>query len=526
MNPELKRFHLCRTALHLFSEKGYDEVSMDEIAKKALVSKEDLFTLFGNKQDIVLFLYQSINSDWQLAVNEMTSNKLADRFEEALIHKITLIEPYAQVLGNMIGMLFKNSNISVGSPRTSHIRAMGLQTMQSIIDGSNNSKSLHKKIPHLSSLLYSMHWAVLFLHLQTNNTQKTVASIQKMAKMLNQVNHLSFFLNLFPFVNDLGTWAHDVVNPGKTVNDSLNREILKIIFNFRKTNSSDKECRDNSCETCMQIHEFKVNYFTHQNKPLHFILPAFPAKSPNPQKVLGVLPDLGEQIALSTLDDICKEIKSIYKPGATITICSDGRIFSELVGVTHEDVTHYVNGIKSLINQLNLHYISIVNLEDLMDGDSFDAMKNTVIETYAEPLDDLKAKIKTVPESKNLFNGIHRFISDDRLAMNSGKSATKIKEESKDIAYKVIQYSNAWTRFLTYYYPDAIRLSIHPYPSHSDKIGIQLTRASDNWLTPWHGVIVLQADGYVLMKKNEAEKQGARLIEKFGVPYYYSLVAE
>ena len=30
-----------------------------------------------------------------------------------------------------------------------------------------------------------------------------------------------------------------------------------------------------------------------------------------------------------------------YPPGARITICSDGRVFSDLVGVCDKDVTNY-----------------------------------------------------------------------------------------------------------------------------------------------------------------------------------------
>ena len=149
-----------------------------------------------------------------------------------------------------------------------------------------------------------------------------------------------------------------------------------------------------------------------------------------------------------------------------------------------------------------------------------------IIDTYAEPLELLNAKLKVSTEFKDLFNGIHRFISDDRKALHPTIPTSKIKEEAKLIAVKVIQHSNAWTRFLVYIFPNSIRLSIHPYSSHSDKIGIQLTKAVNNWITPWHGVIVLDKDGYVLMKKSEAEEMGARLVFENNQPYYYTLIPE
>jgi pyoverdine/dityrosine biosynthesis protein Dit1/AcrR family transcriptional regulator len=526
MKTDLTSYQVCQSATQLFLEKGFENVSMPEIAEKAAVSEAELYTCFGNKQDIVLFLYQRINADWQLIVNDIPEKKLADRFEKAMLAKIELMQPYADVLGNMMGLLLKNAKIGINAPRTSHIRAMGLQMMQKIIDDSADSTSLKKKIVQLPSMLYLMHWAILFLHVQSDDREKTLASVKLMAKMLRKANNLSFFLNLFPFLSDISEWADKLVNEATEANHPIDREILKIVFNNRKTSEAEKACLENKCGTCMKMQEVKINYFTTQNKPVHFILPAFPAKSPNHEKVLGILPDLGEEIALAALEDMCKEIKNVYAPGARITICSDGRIFSELVGVTDERVTNYVKGIKQLIEKLNLQFVEIVNLEDLMEGNSFDELRNKVLSTYAEPLEDLTSRLKSNVEFKNLFNGIHRFITDDRKILEPEKSATKVKEESKLIALKVIQHSNAWTRFLTNIYPDAVRLSIHPYPSHSDKIGIRLTKAMDNWLTPWHGVIVLEKEGYVLMKKNEAEEKGARLITANDQPYYYTLIPQ
>lgn len=526
MRSDVIPYQICLVACNLFSEKGYDAISMADIARKAGLSEAEVFTFFGNKQDIVLFLYKSINSDWQLFVNELREKKLAARFEKALIKKVDLMAPYADILANMMSSLLGTSKIGIHGPRTSHIRDMGLQTMQTLITGADDSATLKKKIPQLPALLYVMHWAVLFLHVQTNSRDKTTASVELVAKMLKRANNFSFLMGLFPFLKEISAWAEKLLNEEEKNDHTLDRKILRIIFNHRKTSEAVKACIDHSCETCMSLHEKSISFFTSQNKPLHFILPAFPAKSPNKAKVLGTLPDLGEEIALKTLEDLCNEIKSIYSPGAQITICSDGRIFSELVSVTDENVSEYVKGIRDIIEKLKLEHVSIVNLEDLMTGGSFDELRSKVLANYAEPIEELHDRLKQGGEFKSLFNGIHRFITEDRKVLQPEKSATQVKEESKSIALKVIQHSNAWTRFLSYVYPDAIRLSIHPYPAHSYKIGVRLTKAADNWLTPWHGVVVLEEDGYVLMKRTEAEEKGAKLIMDQEKPYYYTLTGK
>jgi pyoverdine/dityrosine biosynthesis protein Dit1 len=44
-------------------------------------------------------------------------------------------------------------------------------------------------------------------------------------------------------------------------------------------------------------------------------------------KVTGHLPDLGEELALARLQTLCADIGAVYKPGAEITIASDGLLF-------------------------------------------------------------------------------------------------------------------------------------------------------------------------------------------------------
>src|SRR5205807_2343539 len=66
--------------------------------------------------------------------------------------------------------------------------------------------------------------------------------------------------------------------------------------------------------------------FVLADEPVHFVLPAFPVKSPSRRKTFGPLPDLAEELALSFLQSVCDEVADVHRPGAKITICSDGRV--------------------------------------------------------------------------------------------------------------------------------------------------------------------------------------------------------
>lgn len=68
-----------------------------------------------------------------------------------------------------------------------------------------------------------------------------------------------------------------------------------------------------------------IDRFVKDGKRVETCLPAFPFKSANKvYKVLGILPDKAEELALERLNDMCVRIKEVYKPGAKVTIISDG----------------------------------------------------------------------------------------------------------------------------------------------------------------------------------------------------------
>lgn len=70
-------------------------------------------------------------------------------------------------------------------------------------------------------------------------------------------------------------------------------------------------------------------YQSQVNEPVPLCLPAFPFKSPNAEsKVLGKLPDKGEEFALAHLNGLCLAVKDIYEPGARLTIISDGLVYN------------------------------------------------------------------------------------------------------------------------------------------------------------------------------------------------------
>jgi pyoverdine/dityrosine biosynthesis protein Dit1 len=276
----------------------------------------------------------------------------------------------------------------------------------------------------------------------------------------------------------------------------------------------------------MALHLPKVRRFVADNEPVHLLLPAFPAKSPNPRKVLGRLPDMAEELALGFLEGVCREIQAVYPPGVRVTICSDGRVFSDLVGVADADVTEYGRAINAMLERLGASSLNAINLEDLFDIDDRAALREQLCEHYADLLATIEERVRAHERHRMLFNGIHRFLFEDRLVIEPGKSRNRLRNECKERALCVIQRSEAWGRLIQECFPAALRLSIHPQPPHSDKIGILLGDSEDAWLTPWHGVALKTEGGFKLVRRHEAEALGAKLVRRDGRASHYEMRAD
>ena len=297
-----------------------------------------------------------------------------------------------------------------------------------------------------------------------------------------------------------------------TNTQAIGEQILQHIFHHRRLISHIEPCGQKPCPLCLAPHMQKIQYFIEREKPIHFILPAFPAKSPNQKKVLSSLPDMGEQVALQFLQSLCVQIRDIYAPGAEITICSDGRVFSDLVCVSDENVTAYGREIRNIIDEINADAIALFNLEDVFLNLNFDQMREKIVIEYGESLENLRLLVKADLNYRNLFNGIHRFLCEDYQALQPFKSRNQIKTECKELAYSVIQRSNAWSSLVAKQFPQALRFSIHPQPFHSDKIGIHMIKTLDQWGTPWHNAVVHDGNEFLLLKRSQAEKADASLI--------------
>ncbi|MFI9202245.1 L-tyrosine/L-tryptophan isonitrile synthase family protein [Streptomyces sp. NPDC053048] len=282
-------------------------------------------------------------------------------------------------------------------------------------------------------------------------------------------------------------------------------------------------CTSEVCPRCVRHHLDAVRAAMESGRRIEFVLPAFPTKSPNPAKVLGPLPDLAEELALRFLNSLCERIAAIHPPGAAILLCSDGRVFNDLLGVSDEDVTGYVRALDRMITDIGAGHLEQFTLDEVYSRAGHEDMRTMLSAGYAPTLEELREEVRAGGAPLAMYRGITRFMLEDLSGPHYTGTRSALQRKCRDLAYRVIQRSRAWGGLLDQLFPAAVRLSIHPQPCGTDKIGILLADTPDAWLTPWHSVAVRTPDGFTLMKRAEAEQAGGRLAFRAGRPSHYVL---
>lgn len=292
----------------------------------------------------------------------------------------------------------------------------------------------------------------------------------------------------------------------------------------------------------------KVEFFVSRNLRLELCLPAFPCKSSNLRKVLGVVPDKGEELALRRLHEFVRLVKEIYDPGARVLIVSDGHVFSDCIGVDDDTVDTYGTKLKelnaaisksiggpadrvqfqSLVDLFNLKdYNGDCDMQDLKDR-ALSALPHYLATTFTEEAELCRRMLITAcqpshevlrsqlngadPALLALYRGFSRFMLED-LAMHpvtQSLSRSKQKKLSSKVAFEMMLRNQAYSNLVELMFPSSIRLSIHAHSNTGPKFAIRLfdpstTRVVDSLdrqheagsmhdllhiPTPWHNCIV------------------------------------
>ncbi|KAJ3150585.1 dityrosine synthesis enzyme [Geranomyces variabilis] len=309
----------------------------------------------------------------------------------------------------------------------------------------------------------------------------------------------------------------------------------------------------------------QIRFFVSRNLPLHFALPAFPCKSSNSiNKTLGTLPDMGELLALQNLNSFNEKVRSIYPPGSTIVIVSDGHVFSDLIGVGDDTVDEYgrvlrkqasatfpptsfdFHGLGELLTIKRRHPTSAtpIQLRQLLPSlptvplaTALSSQRSPQADDARRALDALfgsdasnwKSRLASDPATTALYRGFSKFLLTDlshRVEL-AGLSKTQRKKRCCALAFEMIKRNEAYSQMVELLFPMHLRISIHPHSCAGPKMGVRLiiaqasgarNSASSEALfhipTPWHNTVLERSPGvYSLCKKDDIFAEGAAVAE-------------
>lgn len=284
-----------------------------------------------------------------------------------------------------------------------------------------------------------------------------------------------------------------------------------------------------------------VSYFTTRYQRIECILPAFPCKSSNLNKVHSALPDKGEELAFARLITIIKEVRTLYPPGMKLWIVSDGHVFSDCIGVDDDVVDSYTTNLHALYSGMKepgLDAIGFVGLKDLFfEGGTAEFFNpNWVTDTELPhytgtkicPKSELSRQILmrgcdtengrlrkqlAIPGHPrlHLFRGFSKFMTEDLslLEFFDDYSRKGFKKVVAKVSFEMIKRNDAYSNLVELIFPHHMRLSIHAHTNSGPKFGIKIISPKqcktiksldseeepiyEDFLhipTPWHNCVV------------------------------------
>lgn len=276
---------------------------------------------------------------------------------------------------------------------------------------------------------------------------------------------------------------------------------------------------DAFAEKGKRVFQERVAYFVERNLPVEFVLPAFPFKSPNPQNVLGPLPDFGEELVLRSLANLAVKIRELYAPGARINIVSDGRVFADLAGITPATMEAYFTQLQRPCADTDIAFYTLKDLLGENQDESTDRVPlQTLLREFAPCPPPAAAMLDLLDsDTMRFYLGMKRYLATD-LLWPCDYSQKRIKKQCAFIAREAIRRNLAFNALIRARFPHHIRLSVHPQTNAGEKFAFNLyasacctgsTKADTAvlfWGTPWHNVVVVHLDGSIsVMKRAKAE---------------------
>lgn len=200
-------------AIELFSDQGYENTTMRQIADRAGVSVGNSYYYFASKEALVQALYDRFSeATFDVAMQRVAEvDTLADRIIQAMLAWVETMAPYKR-----FGAAFFRSAADFSSPvspfsrESAGIREHSVSLWQAVLEGSTDLADLGPAIrdrssPRLAQLLwlYALAIVAVWSQDQTPTSERTERIIRRSAPLLAQVVKLAGTSLFEPVANEV-----------------------------------------------------------------------------------------------------------------------------------------------------------------------------------------------------------------------------------------------------------------------------------------------------------------------------------
>jgi AcrR family transcriptional regulator len=200
---EETRRRILAAALDLFQERGFDEATMREIARRADVATGLAYYYFPSKEAIVMAFYWQTQAEFDASFRRPLSatRDLAGRLRILIELKLAQFQPYRDFLG----ALFRSagdpaSPLSPFGPETKDIRDQSVAHFAAALEGSDVKvpKDLEAHLPRLL-WLYQMGIILFWIYDRSARQTRTKLLLDRSSDLIARAIKLSRFRVLKPF---------------------------------------------------------------------------------------------------------------------------------------------------------------------------------------------------------------------------------------------------------------------------------------------------------------------------------------
>lgn len=262
----------------------------------------------------------------------------------------------------------------------------------------------------------------------------------------------------------------------------------------------------------------KMQSFVNRNVPIEFVMLGFPFKSANTRdKVLGVLPDLAEELTLKQFTRFGQEMAKVYPQGVKVNVVSDGFVFNDVLEVPDRTVIQY----REVSEDLGKY--SPVRFYDLRDfyNEPLKFAREKLMGQFGISSDELQRRILFDADVNYLYRGMTIFMREE-LAIKDFPSGNQLQKAAKKLTRDMMMRNEAYSALVREEFKDHIRLSMHNSVNSGAKYSFQLIDSPKAYHSAWHCAIAVSDNGEVeTVHRRDAEQRGDELVIENGRPYYF-----